>query len=70
MNTASSILMSESDYFITKNPQPIIRDRSSKLWFGVSIRLPNAQPGAIRAEGGKVFSDIEFNELNPIHKGH
>lgn len=63
---AGSLLDIEGDKFITKHPRPIIRDRLHSNWPGASIRLPNAQPGSIKAEGDKIFSDIEFNELNPV----
>lgn len=63
---AGSLLNIEGDKFITKDPWPITRDGFHSKRPGTSIRLPNAQPGSIKAEGGKVFSDIEFNELNPV----
>ncbi|MCW5599971.1 hypothetical protein [Nitrosomonas sp.] len=66
MNGAGSLVDIESDKFITKDPWPITRDHSRLPWPGASIRLPNAQPGSIKADGGKIFSDIEFNELIPV----
>ncbi|MBA5871658.1 MAG: hypothetical protein GDA68_16940 [Nitrospira sp. CR2.1] len=66
MNGAGSILERHGKEFVTKNPRPLTRERSA--WSEASIRLQDAQPGAIKAEGGKIFSDVEFNELNPVPK--
>lgn len=66
MLKAGSLLADEDGQFVTKEPWPIIRERRPSLLPELSIRLPYAQPGLIKAEGGKVFSDIEFNELNPL----
>jgi hypothetical protein len=66
MNGAGSLLEKEGDVFITKHPRPLTSERS--VWTGASIRLPDAQPGSIKAEDGKIFSDVEFNELNPVPK--
>ncbi len=66
MNGAGSILEREGDVFVTKNPRPLTSERSA--WTGASIRLPDARPGSIKVEGGKAFSDVEFNELNPVPK--
>jgi hypothetical protein len=66
MNGAGSLLEKEGDVFVTKSPRPLTSERSA--WTGASIRLPDAQPGSIKAEGGKIFTDVEFNELNPVPK--
>lgn len=66
MNGAGSIVEREGEVFVTRNPRPLTSERSA--WAGASIRLPDAKPGVIKAEGGKVFSDVEFNELNPVPK--
>lgn len=63
-----SLLDIEGDKFITKDPRPITRDSSRFPWPGASILLPNAQPGLIKVEGDKIYSDVEFNELNPVLK--
>lgn len=63
---AGSLLELQNDKFITKAPRPITRERPQIPWPGTSILLPNAQPGSIRAESGKLFSDVEFNELHPV----
>lgn len=63
---AGSILQREGEVFVTKSPRPLTSERSA--WTGVSIRPPDAQPGSIKAEGGKIFSDVEFNDLNPVPK--
>ncbi|MCX7099052.1 MAG: hypothetical protein NTV43_14215 [Methylococcales bacterium] len=68
MNGTGSLLDIDGDKFFTKDPLPITRDRFSINWPGASIRLPNAQPGSMKAEGNKIFSDIEFNELNPVFR--
>jgi len=67
MNGAGSLLDIDGDVFVTKDPRPITRERSP--WLGANIHLPHAQPGLIKAEGGKVFSDVDFNELNPVVVG-
>lgn len=66
MNGAGALLEIEDDKFVTRDPRAITRERPTSPWPGASIRLPHAQPGAIKVEGGKVFSDVEFNELNPV----
>ena len=66
MSGAGSILQREGEVFVTKSPRPLTSERSA--WTGASIRLPDVQPGSIKAEGGKIFSDVEFNELNPVPK--
>ena len=66
MNGAGSLLERDGDAFVTKSPRPLTSERST--WTGASIRLPDAQLGSIKAEGGKIFSDVEFNKLNPVPK--
>ena len=66
MNGAGPLLEREGDAFVTKSPRPLTSERST--WTGASIRLPDAQLGSIKAEGGKIFSDVEFNKLNPVPK--
>ena len=66
INGAGSLLEVQNDKFITKAPRPITRERPQTPWLGASIFLPNAQPGSIRAESGRLFSDVEFNELHPV----
>lgn len=66
LNGAGSILERDGEVFVTKKPRPLTSERSD--WAGASIRLPDAKPGSIKVEGGKIFSDVEFNELNPVPK--
>lgn len=66
INGAGSLLEVQNGKFVTKAPKPITRERLQTPWPGATIQLPSAQPGSINAEDGKFFSDIEFNELNPV----
>jgi hypothetical protein len=66
VNGAGALLQLQDDKFITKDPRPIAREHLKSPWPGTTIQLPSAQPGSIKAEDGKFFSDIEFNELNPV----
>ena len=68
IENAGSFLTDEGNQFVTKNPWPIIFERPIRKVPGVSFHLPYAQPGLIKKENGKIFSDIEFNDLNPIPK--
>jgi hypothetical protein len=68
VNGAGSLFEIQDDKFVTKDPRPITRERSKNPWPGATIKLPSAQPGSIKAEDGRFFSDIEFNELNPVPK--
>jgi len=66
---AGSFLTDEGSQFVTKHPWPIISERPVRMIPESSFQLPYAQPGAIKMESGKIFSDIEFNDLNPAPKG-
>lgn len=66
MSKSGASLIDSDGKFVTKEPLPITREPPLSPWPNTSIRLPHAQPGLIKVKGGKVFSDIEFNELNPI----
>lgn len=66
INGAGLLPEAEGQVFVTKDPRPITRERPPTPWPGTTVRLPNAQPGAIKVEHGRILSDIEFNELNPI----
>lgn len=68
VNNAGSLLVAREDAVLTTKPLPITRERLQGLWVGSSVNLPNAQPGIIKKEGAKIFSDIELNELNPFPK--
>lgn len=68
MAGAGSFVERDGDAFVTKNPRPLTSERST--WSGASIRLPDAQVGVIKAENDRIFSDIEFNQLNPVPKGN
>jgi len=53
--------------FVTKTPLHLARelppflDPASTL-----VRIPNAQPGSIKTGGGKLFSEVYFNSINPV----
>ncbi len=61
---AGDILTFTSNNFVTKKPRYLTLQL---LPLGThSFRLPNAQPNSIKSERGRLYSDIYFNEVNPI----
>lgn len=61
---ASEILTFITDNFETKKPRYLAKELPP---LGThSFRLPKAQPYSIKAESGRLYSDIYFNEVNPI----
>lgn len=68
MNSMGLFLSEEIDQFVTKEPWPIIRERLIRRSPGTDFQFPCAQIGMIKKESGKLFSDIEFNDLNPLPK--
>jgi hypothetical protein len=54
--------------FVTKTPFHLARELPPfPLDPASALRIPNAQPGSIKTGDGKLFSDVYFNSINPVH---
>jgi hypothetical protein len=55
--------------FVTKTPWHLARELPPFPLDAASAlgRIPNAQPGSIKTGGGKLFSDVYFNSINPVY---